>query len=359
MKNNDIKHSMDDITKDKIVLVDAKGNTLGEVERTRNSEKTEETSKKTSQKKKKKSKKQQKKQQSGNNKSNKKNKKNKKSVEEARTPRESNVIPIKNDYVERHNNITEKRRITKKERRKRRRRAIIAVIVEIVLGLAILIIGGGLFAFIYCGVEDVVVEGNSIYSPEEIEEYVIDGDYKNNCVYNVVHNFIKPKKDIPFVDKVKVTMSGLNTVKITVTERVPFGYVAPEEEEAKYFNEDGKITDISDKRLENSTIWLDIIPSGETVGDVIVDDEVMLSSYLDTAKALKANNIFVNSIKIDDNHNIYANKDGLKINFGLKNDMDDKCKRLSIILPQLENQQGTLHLENFSKENTDIVFKRE
>ena len=85
----------------------------------------------------------------------------------------------------------------------------------------------------------------------------------------------------------------------------------------------------------------------------------MLSSYLETAKALKANNIFVNSIKVDENHNIFGQKENLKINFGLKNDMDDKCKRLSIILPQLENQSGTLHLENFSKENTDIVFKKE
>ena len=341
MKNNDIKHSMDDITKDKIVLVDAKGNTLGEVERTRDNDKSEEISKKTSQKKKKQSKKKQSKQ---------------KQSKQKQLKQEQSK---QNDYVERHNNITAKRRITKKEKRKRRRRAIIAVIIEIVLGLAILIIGGGLFAFMYCDVEEVVVEGNNIYTPEEIEEYVIDGDYKNNCVYNVVHNFIKPKKDIPFVDKVKVTMTGLNTVKITVTERIPFGYVAFEEGDAKYFDEDGTITDISDKRLENSTIWLDVIPDGEKVGDKIVDDDVMLSSYLDTAKALKANNIFVNSIRIDENHNIYAVKDGLKINFGLKNDMDDKCKRLSIILPQLENQQGTLHLENFSKENTDIVFKRE
>ena len=341
MKNNDIKHSMDDITKDKIVLVDAKGNTLGEVERTRDNDKSEEISKKTSQTKKKQSKKKQSKQ---------------KQSKQKQLKQEQSK---QNDYVERHNNITAKRRITKKEKRKRRRRAIIAVIVEIVLGLAILVIGGGLFAFMCCGVEDVVVEGNNIYTPEEIEEYVIDGDYKNNCVYNVVHNFIKPKKDIPFVDKVKVTMTGLNTVKITVTERIPFGYVAFEEGDAKYFDEDGTITDISDKRLENSTIWLDVIPDGEKVGDKIVDDDVMLSSYLDTAKALKANNIFVNSIRIDENHNIYAVKDSLKINFGLKNDMDDKCKRLSIILPQLENQQGTLHLENFSKENTDIVFKRE
>ena len=80
----------------KIVLVDAKGNTLGEVERTRDNDKSEEISKKTSQKKKKQSKKKQSKQ---------------KQSKQKQLKQEQSK---QNDYVERHNNITAKRRITKK-----------------------------------------------------------------------------------------------------------------------------------------------------------------------------------------------------------------------------------------------------
>ena len=313
-KDISIKQSMDDVTKDKIVFVDTEGNTLGEYERKPKKNKSEEKKQKKSRK-----------------------------IEEERIP-------------ERPNHVT-RRKLSLKEKRKRKRRAIALLITEWVLGLAIVIIGAILFVLFACGLKNVVVEGSYIYSDEEIKEYVIDGKYSNNTVYEVIHNFIKPKKDIPFIDNVKVTMTGLNTVKITVTERTPIGYV--ETDCARYFDEDGKITDISDRILDNSTKWNDIEPTGTEIGDTIYNDEAYLNAFLETVKELKANNIFVNSITVDDNHNIYGYKDNIKINFGLKNDMDEKCKRLAIILPQLENQAGTLHLENFSLENTDIVFKKE
>lgn len=349
MKNDEVKRSMDDVEKDNIIFYDAKGNKIGEAPRARKEESTiiEEDDSDKHRDKKAKSKKP-------------KSKKSKKD-KSLKAQKQDNIEKTPT-YEERHKkaNPKAKRRLSRKERLKRKRRAIAAFIIEVVLGLAILIIGSGLFVLYACGVEDVVVEGSTIYTDQEIEDYVLQGDYTNNCVYNVLHNFFKPRKDIPFVDNVKVTMTGLNTNKITVTERTPFGYATTNEGAvALYFDEDGRITDISDKMLSNVLVWQDVIPSGEAVGEKVVDDDVVLSSFLETARGLKANEVVLNSIRIDDGHNIFGQKNNIKINFGLKNDMDDKCKRLSIILPQIENQSGTLHLENFSPENTDIVFKKE
>ncbi len=371
--NVSINHSMDDVTKDRIVLVDTKGNTIGEVPKKGKSNQNPDD----------------------NNHVNK--------------PKKQTVTiqkPVRtNNASDRPNHVT-RRRLSRKERRKRKRRAIIAFIVEIVLGIAILVIGSVLFSFFFCKMENVVVEGSTIYSEEEIKGFILDGKYSDNCVYNVIHNMFNPKKDIAFIENAKVSMSGLNTNKITVTERIPIGYIAEgvpvkeasneeqsreatdeeqvqeatDEEQSqeaadeepvkkatavstggivKYFNEDGIITDITDIVLPNSTSWLGITASGEKVKDIIVNDDIKLDSCLTTLKALKANNIFVNDITVDDNHNIFVTKDNVKINLGLKNDMDDKCKRLSKILSQLGNQSGTLHLENFSPNNTDIVFKKE
>jgi len=349
MKNDEVKRSMDDVEKDNIIFYDAKGNKIGEAPRARKEESTiiEEADFEKHRDKKAKSK---------------KPKSKKSNKDKSLKAQKQDNIEKTPTYEERHKkaNPKAKRRLSRKERLKRKRRAIAAFIIEVVLGLAILIIGSGLFVLYACGVEDVVVEGSTIYTDQEIEDYVLQGDYTNNCVYNVLHNFFKPRKDIPFVDNVKVTMTGLNTNKITVTERTPFGYATTNEGTvALYFDEDGRITNISDKMLSNVLVWQDVIPSGEAVGEKVVDDDVVLSSFLETARGLKANEVVLNSIRIDDGHNIFGQKNNIKINFGLKNDMDDKCKRLSIILPQIENQSGTLHLENFSPENTDIVFKKE
>lgn len=323
-KNTPIQQSMDDVTKDKIILVDTKGNTLGEIDRKQSEPQRQE----------------------------KKPAGNVKSVVRAVDKATKNEVPPKSNYKKR-------RKLSLKERKKRRRRAIAAVIAEWVLGIAIVVICAVLFAFFFCRVKNIEVEGSTIYSEDDIKSYILDGKYSDNCVYDVVHNIFRPKKDIAFIENAKVKMSGLNTVKIVITERIPIGYIVEEGGLIKYFNEDGVITDISDIQLWGSTQWTGITPTGEKVKDVIVNDSVKLDSCLVTLKALKANDIFINEISVDDSHNIFGRKDDVKINFGLKNDIDDKCKRLSKILTQLENQSGTLHLENFSPENTDIVFKKE
>ena len=38
--------------------------------------------------------------------------------------------------------------------------------------------------------------------------------------------------------------------------------------------------------------------------------------------------------------------------------MSEKVMRLSYILPKLEGMTGTLHLEDWNTENTDIVFEK-
>ena len=410
-KKVSISQSMDDVTKDKIVLVDVNGNTLGEYEKKPKkpetvSPKIEEEKPKRPEPKPVSPKSEDKKY--GNDK-----------IQTVKIPRKEEE-PKPNHVM--------RRRMTAKERRRNRRKAIAAFVIEVVLGLAILVIGSGLFVFFFCKMENVTVEGSTIYSEEEIKGFILDGKYSSNCVYNVIHNIFHPKKDIAFIQDAKVGMQGLNTVKITITERIPIAYIAsplaeavdvnaieaeptgneaeqnaeqsqetvsveeapvdtvqePEEGATdtdgtveksqdtatsisanrsdtviRYFDEDGKITDVSDIRLPNSTEWTGILATGEKAGDVIVDDGVKLDSILTTLKALKANNVLLDSVSIDDKHNIFGRIGEIKINFGLKNDMDSKCKRLSVILTQLQNQPGTLHLENYTPENTDIVFKKE
>ena len=49
--------------------------------------------------------------------------------------------------------------------------------------------------------------------------------------------------------------------------------------------------------------------------------------------------------------------DDITVNVGSADNLTDKIMRLQYILPQLTNQTGTLHLENWSNENTDIIFE--
>ena len=48
---------------------------------------------------------------------------------------------------------------------------------------------------------------------------------------------------------------------------------------------------------------------------------------------------------------------GIQILLGKQTDLEEKLMRLPKILPYLEGMTGILHLENWSRDNTDIVFK--
>ena len=49
---------------------------------------------------------------------------------------------------------------------------------------------------------------------------------------------------------------------------------------------------------------------------------------------------------------------GIVINVGDKSYLEEKIMRLPHILPNIEGQSGILHLENWTPDNTDIVFER-
>jgi cell division protein FtsQ len=48
--------------------------------------------------------------------------------------------------------------------------------------------------------------------------------------------------------------------------------------------------------------------------------------------------------------------DGITIQVGTADNLAQKILRLQYILPQLEGKKGTLHLENWTSETTDIIF---
>ena len=51
---------------------------------------------------------------------------------------------------------------------------------------------------------------------------------------------------------------------------------------------------------------------------------------------------------------VYSGK--IEIRVGNADNLSQKIMRLQYILPQLEGKKGTLHLENWTSETTDIVF---
>jgi hypothetical protein len=127
-----------------------------------------------------------------------------------------------------------------------------------------------------------------------------------------------------------------------------------------YFDYDGDIVEISESFVDRDYMRVEGVTCEEAeIGKKlrIGDDEIgYLTSLI---KILNKNNLMPNGISYDDRGRITLRYDTYNISLGSSVYLEEKIDRLTRILPQIEGLYGTLHLENYSNQNTDIVFEKE
>ncbi|MCR5453139.1 MAG: FtsQ-type POTRA domain-containing protein [Lachnospiraceae bacterium] len=232
-------------------------------------------------------------------------------------------------------------------------------LINILLILVIVLVGFILLSSEIFKVKNVEVKGSTIYSDAVIKDMVLNDKYKNNGLYNVVKNMIRPRDDIPFVDEVKVQLKGRNTVVITVKEKKLAGYLA-EGDKYVYFDEDAIVREISEAKVEKDEI---IETQGLKVKDSVIGKELQTASGRSKALSIIYKNMIsrripISLIKFDESDGtIMIRSKKIDVMLGTKTNLEEKLRRLSYILPKLKKESGVLHLEDFSEENTDIVFE--
>ena len=78
-----------------------------------------------------------------------------------------------------------------------------------------------------------------------------------------------------------------------------------------------------------------------------------------TAQGLKKYEILPNSIHYDEYSNMILGYETVTVNFGDSENITEKMATLAVIYPQLEGMSGTLHMENWSEDNTDVPFEKQ
>ena len=247
--------------------------------------------------------------------------------------------------------------------RRRKKRSLgsrILIFIEIVLGIVILAMILGAGAYYFCHLEDVTVEGTDLYTSDEITGYILDDEYSSNTIYAYLKNKIFPKQDAEFIESFDVKITGLNSLKIICNEKTILGYLIADDGSYIYFNYDGVIAEISEAYIDRGYMRVDGVECEEPeIGEVlpIGDDEIgYLTSLI---KILQKNSLMPNSISYDERGRITLSYDTYNISLGSSVYLEDKIERVIKILPEIDGMYGTLHLENYSNQNTDIVFEKD
>lgn len=245
-----------------------------------------------------------------------------------------------------------------KEERRRKKRRKIGLYILLIL---ILLIAAGVFIVMNVfTVENVVVEGNELYSSTQIENMVLNDEYSWNSLYvDLKYRFVDIG-EVPFVDTMEVSLDNPHTVHIKVYEKGMLGYLYINSiGQNAYFDKDGFV-------VETSTEVIDGVPkiTGISCEEVVLYEKLQLENsdilrdLLNLTQTLKKYNLLPDEIQYDSNMEPVLYYGTIQVKIDSEDNLSQKVVRLSIILPQLDGLSGTLHLETWTPETTDIIWDR-
>ena len=245
-----------------------------------------------------------------------------------------------------------------KEERRRKKRRKIGLYILLIL---ILLIAAGVFIVMNVfTVENVVVEGNELYSSTQIENMVLNDEYSWNSLYVDLKYRFMDIGEVPFVDTMEVSLDNPHTVHIKVYEKGMLGYLYINSiGQNAYFDKDGFV-------VETSTEVIDGVPkiTGISCEEVVLYEKLQLENsdilrnLLNLTQTLKKYDLLPDEIQYDSNMEPVLYYGTIQVKIGSEDSLSQKVVRLSIILPQLDGLNGTLHLETWTPETTDIIWDR-
>jgi cell division protein FtsQ len=226
---------------------------------------------------------------------------------------------------------------------------IIAGIAALVITFSVLV-AVGIFH-----VDKVEVTGNSYYTEAEIEKLVM-GETRNSLYLVFLYDYLDGK-EIPFVDSVEVSMVSPSHVKIRVYEKTMIGYVEYMGSNL-YFDKDGTVVESSTAVLEGVpcikglkfdtlTLYQPLNVANAEVFEVLLSMTQMMKKYELAPDAITLKN---------DSTEVVLTFKNVRINLGAGDNMDEKASRIKTLLPDLEDKSGTLHMEEYTNESTNISF---
>jgi cell division protein FtsQ len=209
-------------------------------------------------------------------------------------------------------------------------------------------------------VETVKIEGNELYEEKLIEETVLNDEYSWNSLYVLLKYKFTETQELPFIDTMEISMEDPHTLRIKVYEKGLLGYVhVSSVGDNAYFDKDGIVTEISTRVIEDVPLIKGLECEEIVLYDKLPIDNKQLKQLLTLTQTLKRNNLVPDTISYASDYAPVLYYGDIRVQLGSMENLTQKVARVNEILPQLKNEVGTLHLENWTEQNTNIVFQRE
>lgn len=226
-------------------------------------------------------------------------------------------------------------------------------------GCAAAVVLTAIIAFFTCfQITSVKVEGNQNYTEDEIKKMVLTGPLSGNTVLVRFLNVDKRTEDADYIRKAWIERTGSHTVVIHVREKELIGYVRYLDGYL-YFDRDGVIQVSNLEALENIPYIEGVEISSVRLGEKLAGlDKNTLSLILSVTKMLEKAEQQPDRILLDGESGLIMYYGKVEVRLGADENIEEKISRMMGILPQLEGEEGVLHLENVDSVSSNVVFDK-
>lgn len=209
-------------------------------------------------------------------------------------------------------------------------------------------------------IEDVEVVGNKLYGQDVIVSAVLNDEYSWNSLYVFMKYRFKDTEEIPFVDTMEITLKSSHKLGIHVYEKGMMGYLYISGiGENAYFDKDGFVVETSSDVIADVPKIEGITCDEVVLYEKLPIEEDKLRELLTLTQTLKRSELIPDSIAYGEEHEPVLTYGNIRILVGSTSSFTQKVERIVKILPALEGKKGTLHLESWTEDTTNIVFQEE
>ena len=244
-------------------------------------------------------------------------------------------------------------------RKKRKKQKFIK---QLLIGLLIFVLVAITLVFIVLNVfvvKNVKVEGNKLYDERLITDAVLNDEYSWNSLYVFLKYTFMDTQSIPFIDTMEIELNDPQTLTIKVYEKGMLGYLYISAiGELAYFDKEGFVVETSSREIENIPQIEGISCDEVVLYEKLPIDKQQLKQMLILTQTLKRDALEPDTIRYGAVNSPVLEYQDIYVQLGSMELLTQKVTRLKEILPKLEGMAGTLHLENWSEETTNIVFEK-
>ena len=245
----------------------------------------------------------------------------------------------------------------RKERKKKtsRWKLILLAVLSVILAFGIIAL---LMVKVFV-VKNVKVEGNVLYDENLIKTTVLNDEYSWNSLYVFLKYTFTDTQQLPFIDTMEITMEDPQTLNIKVYEKGLLGYLyIPAIGQNAYFDKDGIVVETSTRIIDNVPRIEGLDCNAVVLYEKLPIDNKLLKQLLTLSQTLKRDKLEPDAIQYGVKNAPVLKYSDVAVNLGSMEYLTQKVERVKKILPELVGMSGTLHLENWDEQTTNIVFEK-